>query len=128
MQYSLLLITALVVGQTEPLGPGDHKRTITVDKLKRTHRIHVPAKYDPKKPAAVVLALHGAGMFAELMEGFTQLSKTADEHNFIVVYPNGTGVFQTWNAGLFPGELSKTSADDVKYLGKVLDDVESVVT
>jgi polyhydroxybutyrate depolymerase len=128
MQYSFLLITALVLGQAEPLGPGDHKRTITVDGVKRHHRIHVPTKYDPKKPAAVVLALHGAGMFGELMEAFTGLTKTADEHNFIVVYPNGTGVFQTWNAGLFPGELSKNNADDAKYLGKVLDDVESVVT
>ena len=128
MHYSLLLITTLALGQGEPLGAGDHKRTITVDDLKRHHRIHVPPKYDPKKPAAVVLALHGAAMFDELMEAFTGLSKTADEHNFIVVYPNGTGpggVLQTWNAGLFPGELNKMKADDVKYLGKVLDDVES---
>jgi polyhydroxybutyrate depolymerase len=32
---------------------------------------------------------------------------------------------QTWNAGLFPGELNSKKADDVKYLAKVLDDVES---
>jgi polyhydroxybutyrate depolymerase len=74
-----------------------------------------------------VLALHGAMMDAKLMESFTGLSATADKHGFIVVYPNGTGpggVLQTWNAGLFPGELNKKKADDVKYLAKVLDDVE----
>src|SRR5204862_3075654 len=38
-----------------------------------------------------------------------------------------TGFFQTWNAGVFPGELGAKNADDVKYLGKVLDDVESAV-
>ena len=68
MQYSLLLIAALSINQAEPLGPGDHKRTITVDDTKRIHRIHVPPKYDPKQPAAVVLALHGAVMDGELME------------------------------------------------------------
>ncbi len=127
MQHSLILITVLALGQPAPLGPGDHKRTIIVDDVKRPHYIHVPPKYDPKKPAAVVLALHGAGMWDKLMEKFTGLSKTADTHNFIVVYPNGTGVLQTWNAGVFPGDLGTKNADDVKYLGKVLDDVESAV-
>ncbi len=124
MQYSFLLMAALTVGQSEPLTPGTHERTITVDKLKRTHLIHVPSKYDAKKPTPVVLALHGATMIAKLMELGTGLSKTADDNNFIVVYPNGTGLIQTWNAGLFPGDINKT--DDIKYLGKVLDDVESV--
>jgi polyhydroxybutyrate depolymerase len=122
MQYSLLLIAALSINQAEPLGPGDHKRTITVDDTKRIHRIHVPPKYDPKQPAAVVLALHGAVMDGELMEGFSGLSKTADKHNFIVVYPNAQ--LFTWNAGL---DTKNNKADDVKYLGKVLDDVESVL-
>ncbi len=129
MQSTLMLMAVLAVGQPDPLGVGDHKRTITVDELKRIHWIHVPPKYDPKQPAAVVLALHGAMMDAKLMETFSNLNATADKHNFIVVYPNGTGpggFFQTWNAGLFPGELNKIKVDDVKYLGKVLDDVESV--
>src|SRR4051812_16071442 len=123
MPYSLLLYAALSFSQTEALGPGDHKRVITVDEHRRTHWIHVPPKHDPSQPAAVVLALHGAMMDAKMMEAFSGLSKTADRHNFIVVYPNGTGpggVLQTWNAGFFPGNLNKQRADDVKYLGKVL--------
>jgi polyhydroxybutyrate depolymerase len=127
MQQALLLLTALLISQPEALGPGDHKRTITVDHAKRVHWIHVPPKYDPKQPTPVVLALHGASMVDKLMEGMTGLDKTADEHNFIVVYPNGTGFIQTWNAGLFPGTLTKTPVDDVKYLNKVLDDVSAVV-
>jgi polyhydroxybutyrate depolymerase len=130
MQYALLLMT-LAVAQPEPLGAGDHKRTLTVDDLKRTHLVHVPAKYDAKKATPVVLVLHGAMMDAKLMEGFAGLNETADKHNFIAVYPNGTGpggIFQTWNAGLFPGDLGKNKPDDVKYLGKVLDDVEGVLT
>ena len=128
MQYAFLVAVALAFGQPEALGAGDYERTLTVDSLKRTHLVHVSAKYDPKKPAPLVLALHGAAMTGKLMEFFTGLNKTSDEHGFIVVYPNGTGAIPTWNAGLFPGELNKfQKADDVKYLGKVLDDVESVL-
>lgn len=131
MNYSLLLITALSLGQPPALGPGDHRRSITVDNLKRSHWVHVPPKYDPKTPTPLVLALHGATMDGKMMEIFTSLNDAADKHNFIVVYPNGTGpggILLTWNAGLFPGDLNKNDkADDIKYLGKVLDDVESAV-
>ncbi|MSU78224.1 MAG: polyhydroxybutyrate depolymerase [Gemmataceae bacterium] len=123
---SLLLISALFIAQPESLGEGNHKRQITVDDLKRLHWIHVPAKYDAKKAMPIVLALHGAMMDAKMMEAFCQLNATADKHGFIVVYPNGTGpggFLQTWNAGLFPGDLNKQKVDDVKYLAKVLDDV-----
>ena len=122
MQFALLVITALALGQTEPLGPGDHKRAITVDGSKRTCRIHVPATYDPKKPSAVILALHGAVTDAEIMERFSGLSKTADEYNFVVVYPNA--LLFTWNAGL---SNKNNTSDDVKYLGKLLDDLEGVL-
>jgi polyhydroxybutyrate depolymerase len=126
MYQSLLLLSVLAIAQPQALGVGDHERSITVDKVTRKHHVHVPPKYDAKKPMPVVLALHGAIMDGKTMEYFCGLNKTADEQNFIVVYPNG--VFLTWNAGLFPGELAKqTNADDVKYLGKVLDDVESVL-
>jgi polyhydroxybutyrate depolymerase len=130
MQYSLLICAVLSLGQTEPLGPGNHRRTVTVEEQKRSYLIHVPPKYDAKKPTPVVLALHGAGMHDKIMERFCGMDETADAHNFIVIYPNGTGplgVILTWNAGLFPGKLNKHNADDVKYLNKVLDDLPSVL-
>ena len=129
MQYAFLLFTALIVNQAEPLKAGDHKRWLTVDNVKRSYWVHVPEKYDPKKPTPVVLALHGAMMDGKMMESFTGLNETADKHNFIAVYPSGTGpgdIVVTWNAGTFPGEKSN-KIDDVKFLGKVLDDVESVL-
>ena len=124
MQYSLVLLAAFTIGQPDKLEAGDHRRTLTIEKEKRRHNIHVPPKYDPKKPTAVVLAIHGFGMVDKMMERFTGLSDTADEHNFVVVYPNGTGVLQSWNAGAFPGN---NKHDDVAYLGKVLDDVEGAL-
>jgi polyhydroxybutyrate depolymerase len=45
-----------------PLGLGDHTRTLLMGEQKRTYLVHIPKGYDPKKPAAVVLALHGSSM------------------------------------------------------------------
>ena len=116
------------VSKPEPFSPGDHTRTFTVDGVLRTYVAHVPPGYVAGKPTPVVLALHGAAMNGLMMVGFTDLDATADKAGFIVVYPSGTGVgpFRTWNAGGFPGASNK--ADDVSFLGKVLDDVAELAT
>jgi polyhydroxybutyrate depolymerase len=112
----------------EPLGPGDHTRSLTVGEQKRTYLVHVPKGYDPKKPAPVVLALHGAAMNGSMMVWFSGLNKKSDEAGFLVVYPNGTGTspFLTWNAGGFKGKTAGSKADDVAFIGKLLDDLGSV--
>src|SRR5690349_23035341 len=99
----LLAFLTLTLAQPETLGPGDHTRTLLMGEQKRTYLVHVPKGCDPKKPAPVVLALHGAGMNGAMMAPFCGLNKKADEAGFIVVYPSGTGTgpFLVWNAGGF---------------------------
>jgi polyhydroxybutyrate depolymerase len=130
MQTALFTVVALLAAQppADTLGPGDHTRQLKMGELKRPYRIHVPESYDPKKPMPVVVVLHGAMMQAQVMEWFCGLSKTADESGFIAVYPTGTGLLPTWNAGVFPGKLNGERADDVKFIGKVLDDLATVLT
>lgn len=112
------------------LSAGDHTRTLTVGGLNRTYLVHVPKKYDPKTPTPIVLALHGAAMDGPMMVWFSGLNKKSDEAGFVVVYPSGTGVgpFRTWNAGGFTGKMAEGKADDVAFIGKVLDDLGTVVT
>ena len=114
---------------TDPLGPGDHTRTLMMGEQKRTYLVHVPKDYDPKKPTPVVLALHGAAMNGPMMVWFSGLNTTADKSGFIVVYPSGTGTgpFLTWNAGGFKGKMAEGKADDVAFIGKLLDDLSTVV-
>jgi len=126
MMLSPLLALALLAG--EPLSSGERVRTVEVDGLKRSYLVHVPPQYDPKKPTPVVLALHGAGMNASLMATISGLSSTADQAGFIVVYPNGTGstqYFLVWNSGLFHGRRTGQWPDDVKFIDRLLDDLES---
>lgn len=110
-------------------GPGDHTRTLMMGEQNRTYLIHVPKSYDPKHPAPVVLALHGAAMNGSMMVWFSGLNKTSDSAGFIVVYPSGTGTapFLTWNAGGFKGKLAEGRADDVAFIGKLLDDLGTLV-
>jgi len=114
--------------QPDPLGPGDHTRTLMMGEQKRTYLVHIPKGYDPKKAAPVVLALHGAAMNGSMMVWFSGLNKTSDAAGFIVVYPSGTGTgpFLTWNAGGFKGKMAEGKADDVAFIGKLLDDLGSV--
>ena len=68
-------------------------------------------------------------MTGPMMVAFSGLNKTADANGFIVVYPNGTGSpFLTWNAGGFTKQFAANRPDDVAFLGKVLDDLGTVVT
>jgi polyhydroxybutyrate depolymerase len=120
------ILVMLVALAADPLGVGDHHRKLTVDGLERNYLIHVPKGYDPKNPAPVVLALHGAAMNGSMMVWFSGLNKKSDEAGFIVVYPSGVGTF--WNAGGFQGKLAEGRADDVRFIGEVLDDVGAVLT
>lgn len=73
--------------QPDPLGPGDHTRTLMMDEQKRIYLVHVPKGYDPKKPAPVDLALHGAAMNGSMMVWFSGLNRKSDDARFIVAHP-----------------------------------------
>jgi polyhydroxybutyrate depolymerase len=125
--WCLPLAALLAVG-ADPLGPGDHDRSLKVGDQERSYVLHVPKSYDARKPTPLVVALHGMAMNAEMMQAFTGLDDTADAEGFLVAYPNGSGASKlvlTWNAGGFPGRLTNKS-DDVAFIAKLLDDVAAV--
>jgi polyhydroxybutyrate depolymerase len=133
---SLLAITAVIftsvlVRAAEPEtrpASGNQLRTLVVDRRQRLYLLHLPAGYNPSKPAPVVLAFHGAAMNGAMMEGFSGLSEKADEAGFIVVYPYGTGLgnllltFNAWGNAKPDGP-----ADDVAFTAAVLDDLATTV-
>ena len=137
------LLTVLLVGLTigpsfgedkpeqpesSTLGPGDHTRSLMMDGQNRSYLVHIPEGYDPQQPTPVVLALHGATMNGLTMAGFCGMSIKSDEAGFIVVYPSGTGrkPLLFWNAG-GDWEGMGRQPDDVAFIGKLLDDLGTVV-
>jgi polyhydroxybutyrate depolymerase len=124
----VLFLIAATLG-SDPLAPGNHTRELNVDERERTYLVHVPTQYDSEKPTPVVLIFHGAGTNADITVPFTGLNRKSDEAGFVAVYPNGTGagIFLTWNAGGRKGKFAENAPDDVKFVGKLLDDLGTVV-
>jgi polyhydroxybutyrate depolymerase len=124
---SMSLLSMLAVAGSK-LGPGDHERLLEIGALHRSYVVHVPPHYDPKIPIPVVLALHGAETNGRMMASYSGLTKKADEASFAVAYPNGTGAdgfLLTWNSGGSRRTGETSTADDVDYLRKVLDDLRT---
>src|ERR1043165_7375006 len=126
----LLTFTVIACMTTGQLAPGDHTRSLEVDKRNRTYIVHIPKSYDGSKPFPVVLAFHGGGSNAEQMVKFCGLNETAVKNGFIVVYPNGTGRLEkilTWNGGNCCGYAMQQKVDDVAFTKAMLDDLGKVV-
>ena len=123
------LLIALTLIAADPLGRGDHSRSIKVDDRSRSYVVHIPKDYEADQPTPVVVVFHGGGTNAAIMVPFCGMNEKADEAGFVAVYPNGTGLgpFQTFNAGGLVGKMAEGKPDDVKFVAALLDDLATIV-
>ena len=88
--------------QVPGLTSGNHEFSIRHGGRRRTYLVHVPPGAPPS-PMPVVMAFHGGGGNASGFQRYAELDRVADRERFLVVYPNGTGIWRdrllTWNAG-----------------------------
>jgi polyhydroxybutyrate depolymerase len=121
-----VLLFGLPTVPAASLSPGNHVRSVAIGDQSRSYLLHIPTSYDPGRPWPVVLALHSAAMNGGAMAKFCGLNEKADQAGFVVAYPNGTGatpLFLYWDAGGVRGRVS----DDVGFVARLLDDLETVV-
>ncbi len=90
----------------------------------RTFAVHVPATYDPTVPMPVVLNFHGFNSNAPQEISLSHMNAKADAAGFVVIYPEGTGTQQSWNAGACCGDAASQKKDDVGLVGAILDKVQ----
>ncbi|MGK5061462.1 extracellular catalytic domain type 1 short-chain-length polyhydroxyalkanoate depolymerase [Janthinobacterium sp. LB3P112] len=85
---------------------------------KRRYIVYTPAAYAsaPQQAFPVVFNFHGGGMSMAEHMLYTQMNKTAERHQFIVVYPQG--IKQDWNVGFGMDYLAGT--DDVGFTQAML--------
>jgi len=110
--------------------PGDYRFTLQHGGLARMYRVHVPASYNPARPAPLLVALHGGGgnMDHQATDEYYGLISKSEEEGFIAVFPNGysklaSGKFATWNAGECCGGARDANVDDVGFIRKAVDSV-----
>ena len=89
-------------GMDAPETPGvTATRTLDVGGITRSYNVHLPIGYDDAVPAALVLNFHGYAGTSAGHEAATGMSLHADEHGYIVVYPQAS----YFAAGQKPGYL-----------------------
>ena len=90
--------------------------SLTSGVTERLYRLHVPASYDGR-PAALVIVLHGATGNAGRVELRYHWDPLSDRDGFFVAYPQG--VANQWNANAYGA-----GTDDVAFLSALLDRLE----
>lgn len=108
--------------------PADSLRTLLVDGLERSFLLHVPPGLNAGSPAPLVLVFHGHRMNGDYMLAMTGFNSLADARQFIVAYPNGTGLTEalSFNAGLCCGSAVKNNIDEAAFVRGILSDLEGI--
>ncbi|HOS36526.1 MAG TPA: hypothetical protein PKW72_11985, partial [Treponemataceae bacterium] len=96
---ALLVLLGIVVvfGCAKPIPEGvlsvDANKTfeLSVNGRRRGGSLFVPLVYDGTRPHSLVFALHGAGTTADLFRKTVLMDQMAEEHDMIIVYPEGIG-------------------------------------
>lgn len=109
-----------------PLPPAFSPLALDVPLAARVRRAIASVPHAPAPPTGwpVVLAFHGGQTHPEFMRRFCGLDALAAAGRAIVVYPAGTGSREdilTWNGGNCCGQAMIDGADDVGFIGALLD-------
>jgi polyhydroxybutyrate depolymerase len=104
---------------------------LTAGGFQRTAIVHVPAKA-PASPRPLVLNLHGSQSDAKAQVALTGMNASADDHGFIVVYPQAAIAAASgfdWNIPGVPLIGGRTpppnAANDVDFLTRLVTTMES---
>jgi polyhydroxybutyrate depolymerase len=110
------------------LPPGDYAQSLMHAGRTRTYTIHLPRGISDERAFPLVIMLHGGAGNSEHAARMSGFSTLADQENFIVVYPDGTGrlgeVLLTWNAGNCCGYALDNNIDDVGFIRALIEKLE----
>ncbi|MBS3749247.1 MAG: poly(3-hydroxybutyrate) depolymerase [Candidatus Thermoplasmatota archaeon] len=128
----LLVFITIILLSSFFLGCVQKRDVFTHDELQRTYILHLPVSYSTDKSYPLVLVFHGGGGNAENTERLTNFSQKADEENFIVVYPEGTGKLKrrllTWNCGFCCGYALENNIDDIGFIRSLIEHLQQKYT
>jgi polyhydroxybutyrate depolymerase len=99
-------------------GGDDQARWIRSGGMLRRYLIHLPAGASSAAGLPVVIAFHGRGGTAAGMSRLTHLDQVADQHRFVVIYPQGYR--RSWNDGRQGTPAHQHGVDDVGFVAGLI--------
>lgn len=89
----------------------------------RRYILYVPKSHDPARPAPLVISLHGAKNWPAFQREVSGWNRVADEHGFLVAYPQGEG---TWS-GIWTGRGRRMPSrmPDVVFVSELIDRISA---
>lgn len=106
-----ICLTTFSYGQTQG---------IKIDGDMRQFTMYIPKTINKEEPVALVLNFHGSGMTALEHMFYTEMNTTADNHNFIVVYPQGKD--NDWNVGF--GMDYDDGPKDIEFIRQLVEKIK----
>ena len=100
--------------------PVNGVNTFVHDDLEREFRLHIPPEPSPNAP--LVIVMHGYTSSAQIIEGYSGMNALADEHGFVVVYPQGTK--DNWGNNFFNVGYDfhdSIAVDDIGYIHALIE-------
>lgn len=105
---------------------GEQHWKIKHDGVDRSFAVDIPPQYDPTQPMPLVLNFHGLSSNGWQQRLLSKMTDLAKKEGFLVVYPEGRGIPQSWNAGKCCAPAnSLLQAKDVAFVNAMLDHLES---
>jgi polyhydroxybutyrate depolymerase len=93
----------------------------------RRYLLYVPKSYDRSKATPLIISIHPAATWGAVEKNMTHWNDLADQHGFIVVYPNGSGAFFdgfTSGPHVWPGGRISLPRD-IRFISELIDKLES---
>ena len=90
---------------------------------KRSYLLHVPKTYQPNRPTALVICLHGFAEWPAHVMRLSHWNRLADEAGFLVVYPFGSSFPLRWNCGGRFGQQEQAQ-QDVQFISDLIDQLK----
>lgn len=94
-------------------------RIVSGGRLRR-YLLYVPDSYEPAHPAPLVVCLHGFVQWAAHQQGLSGWNALAEDHGFLVVYPQGTGFPLRWHVQS-SAEGREKREGDLRFIAELLD-------
>ncbi|MBD3286722.1 hypothetical protein GF338_10345 [candidate division WOR-3 bacterium] len=106
-----------------PMGAADIEGWFFHDDIRRSYLLHIPPQHNGEDSLPLVISMHGYTGNAAQLATYTGMNSMADAEGFYVVYPEGTGTLQSWNAGQCCGDAVANDIDDVGFISVLIDNM-----